>query len=242
MVCFLKNGELILVNSKEFGNKSTNKGAKLVLALLAGSVFLLAGCGSGTNQAAAISIENVVVSKTGGDQAKKLTETFLQEQRNEVKTLSETFASNFKGAWSLDTSKATDVKGIAVPNLLFNGTPLNKDHSIPDAFSARNVGAVATIFVKGGEDFIRISTSLKRGSGSADAERASDTTLLREHPAYKAIMSGNSYAGTAILYGAVHMTEYTPIKDAGGKVVGIRFVGLDISNNIELLKNKISKS
>jgi len=226
-----------LVNAKEFGNQS----AKFVLAMLAGSVFLVAGCDSGKNQSAAISIENVVVSKSGGTRAKEMTDTFLQEQRNEVKTLSETFASNFKGVWSLDASKTTDVKGIMVPNLLLNGTPVNKDHSIPDAFSARNVGAVATIFVRGGEDFIRISTSLKR-SGSTDADRASDTTLLREHPAYKMIMSGNSYSGTAILYGAVHMTEYTSIKDAGGKVIGIRFVGLDISNNIELLKNKIAKS
>jgi len=225
-----------LVNAKVFRGKS----AKYVLALLATSVFLVAGCDSGTNQSTAISIENVVVSKTGGTRAKEMTDTFLQEQRNEVKNLSETFASNFKGTWSLDASKTTAVKGIMVPNLLLNGTPVNNDHSIPDAFSARNVGAVATIFVRGGEDFIRVSTSLKR-DGATDATRAADTTLLREHPAYQMIISGNSYTGTAILYGAVHMTEYTPIKDAGGKVIGIRFVGLDISNNIELLKNKIAK-
>lgn len=229
-----------MVNSKEFGNKSV----KFMRALLASSVFLVAGCSSGTNQSAAISVENVVVSKTGGDRAKEMTDAFLQEQRNEVKKLSEKFADNFKGAWSLDTSKTTDVKGVAVPNLLLNGTPLNKDHSIPDAFSAKNVGAVATIFVRGGEDFIRISTSLKRSGSSdaSDADRASDTTLSREHPAYAAILAGNSYAGTAILYGAVHMTDYTPIKDAGGKVIGIKFVGIDISNDIEVLKMKITKS
>ena len=95
-------------------------------------------------------------------------------------------------------------------------------------------GAVATLFVKQGDDFIRNSTSLRKQDGS----RAVGTLLDRNHPGYKKVLAGESYTGPAILFGCNYMTHYEPIKN-GGRVTGIHFIGLDFTEGIKHLKEKI---
>jgi methyl-accepting chemotaxis protein-2 (aspartate sensor receptor) len=55
------------------------------------------------------------------------------------------------------------------------------------------------------------------------------TLLDRNHPAYKLVLAGQSYTGSAVLFGKPYMTHYDPIKDAGGAVIGIFFIGADIA-------------
>jgi len=45
--------------------------------------------------------------------------------------------------------------------------------------------------------------------------------------------------GMATLFGKQYITQYDPVRDAGGKVVGVLFIGLDISKNLAMLKEKI---
>ena len=95
-------------------------------------------------------------------------------------------------------------------------------------------GAVATLFIRQGDDFHRAATSLRKQDGS----RAVGTMLDRNHPGYSKVLAGETYTGTAVLFGRNYMTHYSPIKK-GDSVIGIYFVGLDFTEGIKNLKDKI---
>ncbi|MFH0974587.1 MAG: Cache 3/Cache 2 fusion domain-containing protein [Spirochaetota bacterium] len=98
----------------------------------------------------------------------------------------------------------------------------------------RITGAVATLFIREGDDFRRASTSLRKQDGT----RAVGTLLDKNHPGYKKVLAGESYTGPAVLFGRNYMTHYEPVKD-GDRVTGIHFIGLDFTEGIKNLKNKI---
>lgn len=103
------------------------------------------------------------------------------------------------------------------------GPKLNGNFTQVDKFAAVN-GGVATVFAAKGDDFERITTSLKDEKG----ERAMGTLLDRQGAAYAAVKAGKPYTGRALLFGRAYMTHYEPIKSDAGKVVGILFVGYDL--------------
>lgn len=144
------------------------------------------------------------------------------------------FAAYLPGKFSLDTSRSVAVNGKATPVLKSGETDLNLDFSIPDKFTATS-SVPATIFVKSGDDFIRISTSLKKENG----ERAVGTILDHAHPAYALVKAGQSYSGIATLFGKDYITNYDPIRDVAGNVIGVLFVGVDIVAPMTILKEKI---
>jgi len=98
----------------------------------------------------------------------------------------------------------------------------------------RITGAVATLFERRGDDFLRVSTSLRKEDGT----RAVGTLLDRGHPGYKKVLSGEPYTGPAVLFGRNYMTHYEPIM-RNGQVAGINFIGLDFTDGIKNLKEKI---
>ncbi|HEV6966908.1 methyl-accepting chemotaxis protein [Roseateles sp.] len=103
------------------------------------------------------------------------------------------------------------------------GPKLNGNFTQVDKFAAVN-GGVATVFAIKGDDFERITTSLKNDKG----ERAMGTMLGKQHPAYANVTAGKSWTGRALLFGRAYMTHYEPIKNDAGKIVGILFVGFDL--------------
>ncbi|MCW5654779.1 methyl-accepting chemotaxis protein [Hydrogenophaga sp.] len=105
------------------------------------------------------------------------------------------------------------------------GMLLNGDFSEVDTFQ-RTSGGVATIFMRKGDDFERVSTSLKKENG----ERAVGTLLARNHPAYPLMLEGKTYTGRAALFGKPYMTHYEAVRDEAGKVVGLLFIGFDMSD------------
>jgi methyl-accepting chemotaxis protein-2 (aspartate sensor receptor) len=115
------------------------------------------------------------------------------------------------------------------------GVPVNGDFTAVDKF-ARDTGGVATVFARKGDDFVRVTTSLKK----QDGERAIGTMLDRNHPAYKLVLSGQPYTGPAVLFGTPYMTHYDPIKEPSGQVVGIFFIGQNIALQLEALEKQIN--
>ena len=123
-------------------------------------------------------------------------------------------------------------QGFALPWVLDRATgelrsgagALNNDFNAVDRFT-RDTGGVATVFARKGEDFLRITTSLKK----QDGDRAMGTLLDRNHPAYRLMLAGQPYTGRAVLFGKPYMTHYEPVRDAAGQVVAILFVGTDVS-------------
>lgn len=115
------------------------------------------------------------------------------------------------------------------------GVPVNGDFNTVDRF-ASDTGGVATVFARKGDDFERITTSLKK----QDGERAMGTLLDRNHPAYKLVLAGQPYTGPVTLFGKSYMTHYDPIKEASGQVIGIFFIGQDIDLQQAALEKQVN--
>ena len=149
--------------------------------------------------------------------------------------LAQAYQSSLHGELELGAG-TVDIKGRATPVLALRGKPVNLDFSVVDDFSAAT-GSVATLFVRSGDDFVRVTTSVKNDQG----ERAVGTLLDREHPGYKAVSSGQRFVGAATLFGRNYMTQYDPVMDASGRVVAIRFVGLDFTKLMGEIKQTIRR-
>ncbi len=147
--------------------------------------------------------------------------------------LAKAFQARLGGQFELDPA-VTEVNGKPAPTLRLEGRALNMDFSVADQFT-QATGAVATVFAKTGDDFIRVTTSLKNDKG----ERAIGTLLDRAHPGYKAVLEGTTYSGPAMLFGRPYVTQYDPIKNAEGKVIGLSFIGLDFGDYQNQLKATI---
>ncbi|RQT79227.1 methyl-accepting chemotaxis protein [Burkholderia cepacia] len=144
------------------------------------------------------------------------------------------FASFLPAEFSLDPARTVDIGGVAAPTLIAGGQPLDLDYSIPDQFLKKS-GAIATIFARDGDDFVRITTSLKKQDGA----RAVGTKLDRAGPAYAPLVAGRVYTGLAKLFGRPYITQYKPVTDATGRVIGALFVGLDIGAELKLVEDGI---
>ncbi len=161
-------------------------------------------------------------------------ETFNKVAKTGASKMANVFTSMIENT-SIDMLSFIEVGNLKTPTMIINNEVINLNYKLVDKFTKITNGSVATIFVKNGDDFIRISTSLKKQNGS----RAIGTKLDRKHPGYRNIMNGKNYLGKAELFGKSYMTKYVPIKKHN-KTIGIAFVGFDISNNIKELRNTIA--
>ena len=161
-------------------------------------------------------------------------ELFNTTVSNEAVSFGRIFATNFTDGFELDAAATVDIGGKQVPTLKSGGRVLNLDFGIPDRFTA-TTGGNATIFAASGEDFVRVSTSVKKENG----ERAVGTQLDRASPAYPALRAGRTYIGLTTLFGKQYITQYEPVRDAAGAIVGALYVGVDISRDVAFLKERI---
>jgi len=107
-----------------------------------------------------------------------------------------------------------------------HGDSLKYNYELIDELSA-DLGIAATVFVREGDDYRRISTSIVDSTG----KRAVDTFLGTGSAAYPSIQSGQNYSGEAIILGKNYLTEYRPIFAANSKnVIGILFIGNEMTN------------
>ena len=162
------------------------------------------------------------------------TQVFHTAMVNEAASFARLFAAEFPGPFTVDAGAMVAVTGKATPALANGGKVLNLDTAVVDRYTAQT-GVIATIFAANGDEFVRISTSLKK----QDGERAIGTQLDHNHPSYAPLRAGQRFVGMATLFGKQYITQYDPVRDAGGKVVGVLFIGLDISKNLAMLKDKI---
>jgi methyl-accepting chemotaxis protein len=163
-----------------------------------------------------------------------LVEFFYEESLKNANTLFGVLEGYFSGFSKID-SLSVPVEGIDTPAITSGPNILNNDFTIVDDFTAKS-GAVATVFSRVKDDFLRVSTSLRKEDGS----RAVGTFLGKESPAYEPIMNGKTYVGTAHLFGKDYLTRYSPIFDGDENIIGILFMGYDFTKGMEFLKNRLS--
>jgi hypothetical protein len=107
-----------------------------------------------------------------------------------------------------------------VPALYFGATKMNNNFTVVDEVK-QEVGGTATLFVKSGEEFVRVATNVQKNDGS----RAVGTVLDPKGKAIAAIRGGSAYYGEADILGKPYITGYEPIRDGAGAVIGIYYVG-----------------
>ncbi len=106
-----------------------------------------------------------------------------------------------------------------VPALYFGERKINNNYDVVDAVRKAH-NATATVFVKQGDEFVRVSTNVltpegKRGVG----------TQLARNAAYDAVSKGQQYCGPIDVLGTAYDACYNPIKDGAGKIIGASYIG-----------------
>jgi hypothetical protein len=112
------------------------------------------------------------------------------------------------------------VAGEAVPGLYFGAAMMNNTAGIVDEVVAE-IGGTATLFVKSGQEYVRVATNVRKEDGS----RALGTILDPKGPAIERIKRGEAYYGEATILGKPYVTGYEPIRDEAGVVIGIYYTG-----------------
>jgi hypothetical protein len=120
------------------------------------------------------------------------------------------------------------VAGKSVPALHFGTTKMNNNFTVVDEVKKEH-GGTATLFVKSGDDFVRVATNVQKDDGS----RAIGTVLDPKGKAIAAIQSGNPFYGDVDILGKPYVTGYEPIRDAGGKPLVCTTSAISSSKSIQ---------
>ena len=112
------------------------------------------------------------------------------------------------------------VAGKQVPAIYFGSTKMNNNFDLVDEV-VKQAGGTATIFVKSGDEYIRVATNVKKDDGS----RAIGTILDPKGKAIESIKKNEAFYGEVDILGKPYITGYDPIRDASKNVIGIYYVG-----------------
>jgi len=121
------------------------------------------------------------------------------------------------GAPKLEGTEKTGDKTVSA--LFFGERKINNNFDVVDSIRKAH-SATATIFVRDGEEFVRVSTNVltpegKRGVG----------TQLARNKAYEALIKGQQYCGLIDVLGTAFDACYNAVKDSGGKIIGASYIG-----------------
>ncbi len=191
--------------------------------------FLLSNKAS--QQLETLAVEDLHNQSTG---VQDMVEMFNSSLSEEVESYTRLFNSFLPQPVTLDQSQRRDINGISVPLLKGGDSDLHENNTLVDDFLTRT-GAIATLFVRSGDDFVRIATSLRKENG----DRAIGTKLDKASPAFAPALKGETYRGLALLFGKRYITQYQPVKDSSGNTIAILFVGVDITHSWEIMRSKI---
>ena len=106
------------------------------------------------------------------------------------------------------------------PTLQFGDYVAPGDFAIVDRVT-EIMGGTATLFVRQGDVFRRVSTNVKKEDGS----RAVGTILDPQGPAIAALRKGKAFYGVVDILGKPYITGYEPIFSPAREVIGVYYVG-----------------
>ncbi|WP_133405552.1 methyl-accepting chemotaxis protein [Parashewanella tropica] len=113
------------------------------------------------------------------------------------------------------------------------GKPLSNLTPIIDRFK-KDTEADATIFLRDGDDFIRVITTLKNPNG----ERVVGSYLGKSHPGYNKLMAGQSYSSMVKLFGQNYLAYYRPLL-SNGRIYALAFAAIPLQKATESIFNAI---
>ncbi|MFA6311210.1 MAG: methyl-accepting chemotaxis protein [Sterolibacterium sp.] len=217
-----------------FGDMSI--ATKLNIVVIVAIVAVLGAAGVGLSVWLGKQLEERSLSdlRRANGQVIDMVDAYASALERSADMLGAQFTASLPRHLSVDAARPIQTADASFPALRGGDITLNNNLAVVDTFTAATKG-IATVFVRKGDDFYRVATSLKKENG----ERALGTQLGNNHPAFAAMVAGNSYIGRAKLFGRDYMTRYTPLKDEAGQVIGISFIGIDFTDGLLALKKKI---
>lgn len=108
---------------------------------------------------------------------------------------------------------------VVAPAMYFGTRKINNNFDVVDEIK-KTTGATATVFVKNGDEFTRVSTNVLTPEG----KRGVGTNLARAK-AYEAVSKGAKFCGQVDVLGTPFDACYHPIKDKAGTIVGLTYIG-----------------
>ncbi len=127
------------------------------------------------------------------------------------------------------------IDGKVVPNLMLGKVPLTNRFGLVDDVTSL-LGGTATLFVKSGDDFVRVMTNVRRSNGS----RAIGTTLSQSGKAIVALRAGQAFHGVVDVLGEPYITRYDPLYDAHGHLIGAYYVGYKV--DMQALRDAVNNT
>jgi len=109
--------------------------------------------------------------------------------------------------------------------LFFGNRPMAEDYALVDTVKEMT-GGTATIFVKRGDNFVRITSNVLKPDGSRDV----GTVLDPDGLAIAAIHKGEAYYGVADTLEKPYITGCEPIRNSRGETIGVFYVGYPLKS------------
>jgi methyl-accepting chemotaxis protein-2 (aspartate sensor receptor) len=161
-------------------------------------------------------------------------EIFDTTWQNQTNRFMDLFSNSISNSFTLDSSNKVSFKGVMVPTLKNGDVIVNSDFSAVDKFY-ENTKVLSTIFVKNGDDFIAVSTSIR----NENKEKLLGFNIPHTYPGYPSLLNGENYAGIMEINGKQHAINFKPIKDNHGNLIGLVSVAIDASKEYAILKENI---
>ncbi|KAF5075093.1 Methyl-accepting chemotaxis protein (MCP) signaling domain protein [anaerobic digester metagenome] len=153
----------------------------------------------------------------------QIMDTLIEDRLTSSNNMLETYLKEQFGTLGLNVN--SDLVGL-------NQQPIEGNFAYIDKFS-EEMNVVATVFVKKGNDFERLITTIKDKNG----KRVIGTTLDTAGKAYAEVSKGNTFWGEADILGSKYMTSYRPIYDTKQQIIGVYFVGIPVEDVQSILTN-----
>jgi methyl-accepting chemotaxis protein len=201
------------MSTRSFRDLSIALKLNIVLVVAITSILIITGGILGNWLNGKLEARSLAELQRTNQQVVDMIDAYAQVLEDSTKMLGAQFAAPLPKSISIDTPQANQAV---------------------EAFT-HSTGAIATVFARQGDNFVRIATTLKNDKG----ERAVGTSLATTHPAFAIINSGKTYTGPATLFGQEYMTHYAPLLDTAGKVQGIAFIGINFTEGLAALKKRV---
>ncbi|HQS02955.1 MAG: hypothetical protein B7Y07_01825 [Halothiobacillus sp. 24-54-40] len=160
-----------------------------------------------------------------------VTDALMMQQ---VKTSMHLLMDQGNALGSATLGGAVQLNGKNIPDLMLGGHSVVNHYDLVDRV-VQIAGGTATLFVKSGDDFVRVSTNVKK-----DNVRAVGTLLDPSGKVIKAMREGEAFYGQVDILGAPFLTGYEPIRNPQGEVIGIWYVGYKV--DMAVLSDLIARS
>ncbi|MEF2230707.1 MAG: Cache 3/Cache 2 fusion domain-containing protein [Pseudodesulfovibrio sp.] len=140
--------------------------------------------------------------------------------------------------WQAVNQITKDKSAVSLPKMTLGGEWFgqNSDPNVPTPLVdtiMKLTGTTCTVFqsMNDNGDLLRVATNILK----TDGKRAVGTYIPGSSAVAKSVKSGETYRGTAFVVNAWYLTQYRPIKDRNGKVLGCLYVGI-LQEGVEQLR------